>query len=107
MAANSNPYDICIIGAGIAGLYVATEMLKARPSLRLCILDKYKFLGGRSMTYQADISGVHYQWEEGAARISGRHANMMGLLQKYKLRTIPISGKYLYKESGAYPVEPQ
>ena len=107
MAANSNPYDICIIGAGIAGLYVATEMLKARPSLRLCIADKYKFLGGRSMTYRADISGVHYQWEEGAARISGRHANMMGLLQKYKLRTIPITGKILYKESGAYPVEPQ
>jgi len=107
MAANSNTYDICIIGAGIAGLYVATEMLKAQPKLRLCIADKYKFLGGRAITYRADISGVQYQWEEGAARISKRHHIMMGLLRKYKLGMIPIYGETLYKESGAYPVEQQ
>ena len=106
MAKDSNTYDICIIGAGIAGLYVATELLRARRGLRVCIADKYKFLGGRVMTFRADISGVKYQWEEGAARISEHHTMVLNLLKRYKLHTIPITGEPRYRESGAYPVEP-
>jgi len=106
MAKDSNTYDICIIGAGIAGLYVATELLRARRGLRVCIADKYKFLGGRVVTFRADISGVKYQWEEGAARISENHTMVLNLLKRYKLHTIPITGESRYRESGAYPVEP-
>ena len=102
----SNTYDICIIGAGIAGLYVATEMLRHRSGLKICLTDKYKFLGGRAMTFRADISGVSYQWEEGAARISTKHTIMMNLFRRYKLNTIPITGPSLYRESGAEPLEP-
>ena len=106
MGDNSNTYDICIIGAGIAGLYVGTELLRAKRGLRICIVDKYKFLGGRSVTFRADISGIKYQWEEGAARISEKHTIMMGLLRRYRLHTIPIRGESRYRESGAYPIEP-
>ena len=98
-------YDICVIGAGIAGLYTATEMLRHKKGLRICVVDKYKFLGGRVMTFRADISGIKYQWEEGAARISESHTIMMELLRRYRLGTIPITGESHYRESGAYPLE--
>ena len=106
MAENSNTYDICIIGAGIAGLYVATEMSRRRPKYRICIADKYKTLGGRATTYRVDISGVKYQWEEGAARISESHTLMLSLFRQYKLTTAPIRDPTEYRESGAYPMEP-
>jgi len=106
MAEDSSTYDICIIGAGIAGLYVATEMIRQRPKCRICIADKYKFLGGRVTTYRVDISGVKYQWEEGAARISESHTLMLNLFRQYKLTTAPIRDPTLYRESAAYPLEP-
>jgi len=81
-------------------------MLRNRRGLKICIADKYKFLGGRVMTFRADISGVAYQWEEGAARISTKHTLIMDLLKRYRLGTIPITGHSIYRESGAKPVEP-
>ena len=103
---DSNTYDIIIIGAGIAGLYAALELIKKFPKKRVCLVDKYKFIGGRLFTYKGTVNGVSYQWEEGGARISTNHAVMMHLMKKYKLTPVPISGKQLYKESGAYPLEP-
>jgi len=103
---NSNTYDIVIIGAGMAGLYAGLEMIKRSPRVRICIVDKYKFIGGRAFTYKGTVDGVEYQWEEGGARISTKHTILMGLIRKYGLTPIPISNHSDYKESGAYPVEP-
>ena len=97
---DSNTYDICIIGAGIAGLYVAVEMLRRKKGVKICIIEKYKFLGGRAMTFKGDVSGTQYQWEEGSARISERHTLMMGLLRRYKMGLIRIEGESKYKDSG-------
>ncbi len=36
----SNPYDFCIIGAGIIGLTIAYELTKRHPSARLIVIDK-------------------------------------------------------------------
>ena len=103
---SSDTYDIVIIGAGMAGLYVAVELAKRHPKKRICLVDKYKFIGGRAFTYKGTVDGVEYQWEEGGARISTKHAHLMGLFKKYGLTTIPIEGTSQYKESGAYPIEP-
>ena len=103
---NSNTYDIVIIGAGMAGLYVGLETIKRWPRARICIVDKYKFIGGRAFTYKGTVDGVDYQWEEGGARISTKHTLAMGLIRKYGLTPIPISNHSDYKESGAYPAEP-
>lgn len=99
-------YDILIVGAGIAGLYTAIECLKRKPKARVAIAEEYHIPGGRMSTFSADISGVHYQWEMGAARISEHHGLLLGLLKHYGLETIPISGRTEFKESGAYPIEP-
>jgi NADPH-dependent 2,4-dienoyl-CoA reductase/sulfur reductase-like enzyme len=36
----SQVHDVVIVGAGIVGLATAYQLLRARPGLRLCILDK-------------------------------------------------------------------
>lgn len=102
---SSDTYDTVIIGAGMAGLYVALELVKQGPKKRICLVDKYKFIGGRAFTYKGTVDGVQYQWEEGGARISTKHRLLMGLLKKYGLTTVPIEGSSQYKESGAYPIE--
>lgn len=103
---NSDTYDIVIIGAGMAGLHVALEAIRKWPKARICVADKYKFIGGRAFTYSGKVDGVSYQWEEGGARISTKHSLMMGLLKKYKITPVPISNERDYKESGAYAAEP-
>ena len=100
--APTNTYDVLIVGAGISGFYAALHMPKGA---RVAIADKYKFLGGRTFTFQKDISGVNYQWEEGAARIANSHTMLINLVKKYRLTLIPIGGETVYRESGAYPVE--
>jgi hypothetical protein len=101
----SNTYDIVIIGAGMAGLYAGLELVKRQPKLRVCIADRYKFIGGRAFTYKATVDGVDYQWEEGGARISTKHQLVMELMKKYKMTKVPIESTSDYKESGAYPIE--
>lgn len=99
----TSEYDVIIVGAGIAGFYVGVELLRSnrrRPPLRVAIADKYKFLGGRTFTFKADISGASYQWEEGAARISEGHGLTLGLLKRYGLKTVPITGDLQFKAAG-------
>ena len=103
---HSTAYDTCIIGAGMAGLYIGTELLRMRPKLRIAIAEKYKFLGGRAMTYSATVGGVQYQWEEGAGRISENHRLLLGLVRRHGLTLKEIQGEGTYKESGAFKAEP-
>jgi len=84
-------YDICILGAGISGLYCARELKKLHPTAKICVLEKYKFIGGRISTYRREIPGIgQIQWEAGAGRIHKSHHNTMDLLKEYKLDVVPI-----------------
>lgn len=86
-------YDICIIGAGIAGLYCARELQRKMPQAKICILEKYKGIGGRTYTYHTKVNGMDISWEAGAARIHKSHHQVMALLKEYGIDTIPISNK--------------
>jgi len=86
-------YDICIIGAGIAGLYCALELSKKYPTKKICILEKSQFIGGRTATFRQTLPGIgRIQWEEGAGRVHNSHHHVIKLLEKYGLTRIPISG---------------
>lgn len=43
-------YDLCIIGSGPAGMTVASELVRARKGVTLCVLES----GGREPTAFAD-----------------------------------------------------
>jgi len=95
-------YDYIIVGAGIAGLYTGLKLLKAHPSKKILILEKYNYNGGRIVTYRKE----GHQWEIGAGRISMRHGRLLKLMDTYKLHLFPIEGnKTLYLDSPSYPGE--
>ena len=79
-------YDTIIVGAGIAGLRVGIETLKAHPDRTCCILEKYGYTGGRIVTFKK--GGLH--WEGGAGRIATSHKKVLGLLKHYRLPVVPL-----------------
>lgn len=92
-------YDICILGSGIAGLYCARELAKRWPDATFCIVEKYKFIGGRTVTFKKDIPKVgHLQWENGAGRIHKTHSHTLELCREYGLDVIPIPKGLQYRE---------
>lgn len=97
-------YDICILGAGIAGLYCARELSKVYPDSKICILEKYKFIGGRISTFRDTIPGLgQISWEAGAGRIHKSHIDIITLINEYKLKLIPISGDIEFRtEDGLH-----
>lgn len=85
-------YDVIIVGAGLAGLHTALQILKKLPATKLAILEKYNYVGGRVVTFRKTlVSGKNLQWEIGAGRISGTHERTKKLLKEYDLHLIPIS----------------
>ena len=97
--------DVLILGAGIAGLHCGIELLQKRPSLRIVIVEKYNYTGGRVVTYHKELEDIHgkcsqLQWENGAGRIHTSHTKVLAYLEKYNLHTIPIGDKMLYEEEG-------
>lgn len=79
-------YDLVIVGAGLAGLRVGIEALKKRKGMRVVILEKYGYTGGRVVTHYKD--GLQY--EIGAGRISEKHVKVLGLMRKYGLTWVPM-----------------
>jgi monoamine oxidase len=87
-------YDLIIVGAGIAGLRVGIEALKANPTLKCCILEKYGYMGGRVVTWRKKLPKIgDVSWENGAGRISTSHKKVLGLMKEYGLTFVPISGE--------------
>lgn len=96
-------YDLIVVGAGLAGLYVAVEWLKKHPQKSCCLLEKYGYVGGRVVTYQTYVPGRgKVQWEGGAGRIAVTHRRVLHLLKRYGLTFVPLSGKWAF----SYPALP-
>lgn len=100
------PYDYIIVGSGMAGLYLATELLRASPKARVAIYEKHAEVGGRVYTFHKEVNDVDLQWEAGAGRISEDHHIIMGLLKRYKLTWSPIGGGAQYKDTYESELEP-
>jgi monoamine oxidase len=96
-------YDVIIIGSGMAGLYTGIHLQKR--GRRILIVEREKILGGRASTFKQKVGGVDLQWEAGAGRISEHHHLLRGLMRKYKLTWIPISGHPKFVESYGQPID--
>jgi predicted NAD/FAD-dependent oxidoreductase len=87
-------------------LYCARELSKKYPYAKICLLEKFKGVGGRTYTYHTTVNGLKVQWEAGAGRIHMSHHNVLDLLKEYKIETLPIQGEVEWRDSkGSEPVE--
>ena len=89
---NRMSYDYIIVGAGLAGLHTGIELLKKYPKANIVILERFKYNGGRVVTYKHTIPKFgKVQWENGAGRIhKENHQLVMNYVKKYGLTFIPI-----------------
>jgi monoamine oxidase len=85
-------YDIIIIGGGIAGMYSLYQLHKRSPTLKVLLIEKESYLGGRVLTYKDKFMTV----EEGAGRISGSQPHIMALIKE-----LGLNSKLLKIESTA------
>jgi len=97
-------HELIVVGAGIAGLRVGIEFLRAHPSASCLLLERNSYVGGRVYTFRQRIPGVGpVQWEAGAGRIASSHHKVLGLLAQYGLTTLPISSSMSYCTPGHSP----
>lgn len=83
----SIPY--VIVGAGLAGLTVAEELLKR--GKQVVLLERYPNVGGRALTYHDPDHKIQY--EIGAGRIFHTHHRVKHLIRRFRLHTYPISSE--------------
>jgi glycine/D-amino acid oxidase-like deaminating enzyme len=92
-------YDYVIIGAGLAGLHCARRLLDAQPHLKVIILEKYNYIGGRVVTFRRRIPGVGpVQWENGAGRVHSTHRLVRSYMSRYGLTWSPIDDDYYVQD---------
>jgi len=87
--------DVLIVGAGMAGLRVATELLKSKPHLKIQILEMYNVPGGRIDTIFTE--GTHY--ESGAGRIHSSHLKLLQIVRSHKLNLTKLDSTLSWRSS--------
>lgn len=80
-----NKYDIIIVGSGISGLYIAYNILKINKNVKLLILEKNNYLGGRILTFSKTINKHKYIFDEGAYRFNNNHKLLFKLINELNL----------------------
>ena len=89
-------YNTIIIGGGMAGIYIASQMKEEN----FCLLECYTKVGGRHWTVRKDDKVLY---EAGAWRVHSSHHRMLKLIKKYNLETTFLENSkkpHHYKESG-------
>jgi len=94
---STHPWDIIIVGGGIAGLSIAEHC--AKRTQRILVLEAYSAWGGRAATERIPATkGVPaLQYEAGAGRIHHAHTRVNALVKRFGLHTYPISSDSLYE----------
>ena len=100
--------DVLIVGAGIAGLYTAREILKRSPTTRVLVIEKYPVVGGRVLSFTKELgcegqTSIHERsehrdacqlrsvaWEAGAGRLHYSQKRVHKLLKDYNLEVFPL-----------------
>ena len=78
--------NVVVIGAGIAGLHVATTLAEADPSLRVTVMESRERAGGRVKTLFTRTKKTNkVVLEQGPWRVHNSHARMKKLVKRHGL----------------------
>lgn len=87
-----------IVGAGIAGLWIAEQLLAAGiPGRHIKIVEKYEDVGGRIVTHKDG-------YEIGAGRIHESHRRTLDLIRREHLTVRPISPQIGWHKDRHSPI---
>ncbi len=84
-------YDVAVIGGGIVGVALASELLNRRPQLRLALLEKESQLGEHQTGHNSGVlhSGIYYRPGSLKAQLCVEGARRMAEL--CEARSLPFS----------------
>jgi protoporphyrinogen oxidase len=99
----STPYDVLIVGAGLAGLHCALRIINKNPQLHVVIAEAYDYVGGRVESYTPP-KFPNMQWESGAGRIHESHRMVKNYVTKYGLTLFPLPSAQDWLKQGEKPV---
>ncbi len=77
----AKPYEVIVLGAGLAGLYSAYLLQKA--SLSVCLLEARARVGGRVLTWRE--CHQHQHAELGPEFIDSNHTHLLHLVKEFQL----------------------
>lgn len=90
--------DICIIGAGMAGLACATRLAEA--GLLISIIDKGRGPGGRMAPRRTEIEGQAVSFDHGAQYFTARDPGFLAAVKEWEATGVaapwPAAGKDAY-----------
>jgi len=91
-----NPYDLCVIGAGIAGLYSGYKWRKQNPTGRIIFVEAGEHAGGRMET--ARFSGIDIALGAGVGR-TDKDVLLAALLRELHIPIHTFEQKVQYGDS--------
>jgi len=93
--------DYVVIGAGVSGLFVAVQLKRRLPHLRVHVYESRRAPGGRVQTVRDERTGAPL-YERGAWRIASHHRRAVALYAHYGIRLSAAS----HSRAGAAHVLP-
>jgi phytoene dehydrogenase-like protein len=79
--------DVLIVGAGVAGLSAARELLKHVPTLNVLVIEAKDRVGGRTMTIDLKTANGTDRWDIGGQWVGSTQKHVIKLLKELKLST--------------------
>jgi monoamine oxidase len=81
-------YDLAIVGAGIAGTYIADRLQRERPDWSVAVFERTDRIGGRLRS--VPIGGLDYPIELGGMRFMSSHRRVASIVDDFALPTRPF-----------------
>ncbi|XP_067936733.1 amine oxidase [flavin-containing] A-like [Watersipora subatra] len=91
-SSDTEEFDVICVGAGYSGLTAAYKLLKARPNLKVCVLEAKDRVGGRTVSQKlkcADAEGNddEWEWDLGGQWVGSNQQAIWQLLQELDVGT--------------------
>jgi len=91
---DSGSADVCIIGGGFSGAYAAYQLTKLHPSVKIIMLEKESFCGGRLLSDDNDEDNQVNKDELGGMRIfPSFHGEVADLITQVGCSMVPVALK--------------
>ncbi|KAL6742999.1 hypothetical protein Aduo_016086 [Ancylostoma duodenale] len=82
--------DVIVVGAGLAGLSAARELLRREPNLKVLVLEAKGRIGGRTLTAPIKVArAAQTHIDLGATWVSHSQKNILDLLNEFHIGTFP------------------